>query len=396
MRLLHTSDWHLGRSFGPVPLLDDQRAMGEWLVATAVDERVDLVVVAGDVYDRAIPPTAAIELLRDTLQRLQAARIRTVVISGNHDSSERVAAYGGLTDQSGIHVRGGYHRAGEVLRLEFDDGPLDVVALPYLDPVLAPLDRVGPPAPGDEPDTAARRWRATHQAVLAQAGGAAKAVLRAPRSLAVAHALVVSGAGAPGLVRSDSERELTVGGTGAVDVSVFDGFSYSALGHLHAPQLVGGRANVRYCGSPLAYSFSEQAPKQVLLVELAPDGSTEVQPLAVPCGRRVCQVTGTIDELLAEVRADAVDRFVKAVLTDAGPVVDAKVRLQQRYPWVVEIELRPERPAGTTASAGHAGERRSLSPAAAADAYWHDLFGTAPDHDEAELLVRMLDEAVRG
>ena len=140
MRILHTSDWHLGRSFGPVSLHADQAAFLDWLVEVVVAERVDLVVVAGDLYDRAIPPTESVALLRDTLDRLVAHRVRVVAIAGNHDGPERLAAYDGLTDLSGVLVRGGFGRAGAVTTLELADGPLDVVAVPYLDPVLTPPD----------------------------------------------------------------------------------------------------------------------------------------------------------------------------------------------------------------------------------------------------------------
>src|SRR5689334_3123002 len=148
MRLLHTSDWHLGRSFGPVSLHDDQEAFVGWFVELALSEAVDLVVIAGDVYDRAVPPTRSIELVRTALVRLQRAGIQVVVVSGNHDSGERVAAYDGLLDAAGVHIRGGYARAGEVLRLELADGPLDVVTLPFLDPVVAPPDAAGELLPG--------------------------------------------------------------------------------------------------------------------------------------------------------------------------------------------------------------------------------------------------------
>ena len=383
MRLLHTSDWHLGRSFGPVSLHDDQAAFVDWFVALAVDEAVDLVVLAGDVYDRAVPPTRSIDLVRSALVRLQRAGIHVVVVTGNHDGAERVAAYDGLLDATGVHIRGGYARAGEVLRLTFPDGPLDVVPVPFLDPVVAPPDAAG--------ELLAGMRRPTHHTVAAHALALARALGIGRRSLAVAHAFVVGGDIAPYV--SDSERELAVGGTGAVDVATFAGFSYTALGHLHAPQEVGG-ALVRYSGSPLAYSFSETRPKQVVLVELSPEGTATSVPIEVPVGRGVRTVTGSIADLVAAPRAEAVPCFVRAVLTDPGAVLDAKSRLQAVYPYVVEVELRPAPRPGDQPGIP-VNLRRRLRPAEAAVEFWRDVHAGEPDEHHRDLLERGLS-AVMG
>jgi len=387
MRLLHTSDWHLGRSFGPVSLHEDQVAFVQWFVELAISEAVDLVVVAGDVYDRAVPPTRSIDVVRDALVRLHAAGIQVVVITGNHDGAERVAPYDGLLDATGIHIRGGYSRAGEVLRLSFRDGPLDVVAMPFLDPVLAPLE---PCTDGDAGVIDDRPRRPTHHAVAARAMQRAHNAGVGRRSLAVAHAFVVGGGVAP--LVSDSERELAVGGTGAVDASVFAGFSYAALGHLHAPQTVGAPER-RYCGSPLAYSFSESRPKEVVLVEIDAIGTARTHPVPVPVGRGVSTLTGTIAQLIEHRDPALAGCFIRAVLTDRGAVIDAKARLQAVYPFVVEVELRP-----AAASAGEGcvpvHHRRRLRPAEAAAAFWHDVHAAEPSGAERELLAAGLDAAM--
>jgi exonuclease SbcD len=425
MRILHTSDWHLGRSFGPVSLHADQQAFLDWLVELVVAERVDLVVVAGDLYDRAIPPTESVALLRDTLERLVAHRVRVVAIAGNHDGPDRLAAYDGLTDLAGVVVRGGFGRAGALSTLELDDGPLDVVAVPYLDPVLVPpawaeqapptadvapvaapvaapaeveatddLDLFSyleasvaaeadvvadPPAPGPTP-------LRTHHAVLAEALRRAAAEQRSPRRLAVAHAFV------SGALPSDSERLLTVGGTAEVGVELFDGFHYVALGHLHRPQRVtAGVDHVRYSGTPLPYSFSETHPKQVVLVDMAPDGATEVRTVEVPVGRGVATVTGTLAEVLADpAHQPATGHFVRAVLTDPGYVVDAKSRLQERFPHVVEVVLAPARPDAAAPQGAGAGAVRRMAPLDAAVGFWLDVTGDEPTEVERSLLESAL------
>ncbi len=379
MRLIHTSDWHLGRSFGGHSLLGHQAELIDWLVDVVAAERVELVVVAGDVYDRAVPPAEAVALFREALHRLRAWGARVVAIAGNHDGSERVAAYEGLTDLAGVHVRGGYARAGQVLHLDADDGPLDVVAVPFLDPVLAP------PEFGDEPQPV----RPTHESVLATALAQGRVGCRGARSLAVAHAFVSGGE------PSDSERLLTVGGTGHVAANLFDGFSYVALGHLHRPQLVGDRPTVRYSGSPLPYSFSEDHAKQVVLVDLPASGPVTVSELAVSVGRRVATVEGRLDDLLTDPAHEPLrDHFVRAVLTDPGYVVDAKLRLRERFPHVVEIELRPDRPSGSGVDNGSAtrGERRT--PLETALAFWHDVVGDDAADEVRELLAEALPAAV--
>jgi exonuclease SbcD len=457
MRILHTSDWHLGRSFGPASLQADQEAFLDWLVEVVEAERVDLVVVAGDLYDRAIPPTESVALLRETLDRLVARRVRVVAITGNHDGPDRVAAYDGLTDLAGVVVRGGYARAGMVTTLELDDGPLDVVAVPYLDPVLTPagwsdavdagpalaegagvdappelgwssaplgaavagspsspasdapvvlslfdeldqLDEVdaldgGEPScgPAEVVSAAATEGersataRRSHHSVLAQALRAARSRRRSPRSLAVAHAFV------SGALPSESERVLTVGGTAEVGTELFDGFDYVALGHLHRPQRVrAGLDTIRYSGTPLPYSFSETHPKQVLIVDMAADGWSDVRSIEVPVGRPVATVTGTIDELLAAgAHERAVGSFVRAVLTDRGYVVDAKSRLLARFPYVVEVVHEPAAAEGLVGVASPE-RRRRLAPLDAAVGFWLDVTGEEPEEVERSLLESVL------
>jgi exonuclease SbcD len=371
--MLHTSDWHLGRNFGPVSLQADQEAFVEWLLDVVAAESVELVVIAGDLYDRAIPPVEAVSLLRHALTSLAARHVRVVAIAGNHDSAERVAAADGLTDAAGVIVRGGYGRAGESVTMDFGDGPLDLVAVPFLDPLLDPAYTVGPN--GERPG---------HQSVLSAAF--ARYRRSAPRSIAVAHAFVAGGTG------SDSERALTVGSSPRVATSTFDGFSYVALGHLHQPQVL-GEPTRRYSGSPLPYSFSERHDKHVVVVDLDAAGVARTSEITVPVGRPVVTLTGDIDDLLVSPRHAAHEQhFVRAVLTDRVHVVDAKARLRRRFPFVTEIVLEP--PAGPDAvPAPCAAGRGALDPLAAACAFWTDVTGGAPDDEERRLLADLLDRA---
>jgi DNA repair protein SbcD/Mre11 len=376
MRILHTSDWHLGRCLGQHRLLDDQAGVVDWLVEVVRDQGIDLVVVAGDLYDRSVPPAEAVELLADALGRFRAAGSEVVAIAGNHDSAERVCAYDALTDAAGVLIRGGYRRASQVAIRQYHDGPLAIIAVPYLDPFLAPADLRG-------------GGRCTHESVLTAALDRARtdARVRAGRSLVVSHAFVT------GAAPTTSERELAVGSAGMVSARAFDGFSYVALGHLHQPQAVGASGTIRYSGSPLPYSFSETGPKEVVVVDLDRSGRATTRSLPIPVGRPVATVRCSFAELLARPDDDPLRRaWLRVELTDVVPVVDAHRRLRDRFPHLVEIE-RVARVAGARALTQ--AEVRRSAPADLARSFWHDVTGQAPSTEVAQLLAGALAEAER-
>jgi len=411
MRIIHTSDWHLGRRFGPVSLRSDQEAFLDWFVELCRDQRAELVVIAGDLFDRAIAPVEAIEAFRDTVRRLLALGATVAAITGNHDGPDRVAPYGELLDLSRFYLRGGYQGAGAVLPLDVGDGPLDLVLLPFLDPQAAPDgfgddSDAGRDTPTD-PDTAdertdpdgdgaddaevtallERRRRRTHASVLEVACRAAEARLHSSRSVAVAHAFVTGG------TPCESERQLVVGGAGDVPASLFAPFSYTALGHLHRPQTVPG-VSARYSGSPLPYSFSEEHDKVVLVVDLDAAGDARVAEVPVEVGRRVRTLTGEIAELLDPGRhPDAHDCFVRAVLTDRATVLDARARLAEVYPHVVEVRLLPagQEPEDSAAPV----DVRDLTPVEAARRFWEAAEGSPPDDEIDRLLVAAAERALR-
>jgi exonuclease SbcD len=377
MKILHTSDWHLGRSFGSVSLHDVQAEFCEWLLEVAVSEKVELLVVAGDLYDRSIPPQESVVLWRETLTAFHQAGIAVVAIAGNHDGADRVAAFDGLTDGARIFVRGGYGRAGEVLTLQFSDGPLDIALVPFLDPQLA--------SPEWKAEMAEAEVKPTHESVLQKALDQARAESAASRSLAVVHAFV------GGSTTAESERQLTVGGTDQVAASVLEGFSYVALGHLHTPQVIGGSEQVRYSGTPIAYSFSETAPKSVVLIDMAADGACSIEALPVPVGRGVITLTGTIEELLAPgAHPEAAEKYVKAVLTDNAYVVDAKSRLLDVYPYCTDVVMKM---AGTSTAIGPNDEIRSaLAPRDAAEKFWEDIVNEPLSDLQRNTVVAAIDK----
>ncbi len=243
MRILHTSDWHLGRSFHGVDLTDAQGQFVEHLLETVRAEQVDVVLVSGDVYDRALPPVRAVELADETFSRLASSGVRTVVTSGNHDSPVRLGNNARLADRAGVHFRTRWQEVDVPVTIEDREGPVHFYGIPYL-----------------EPDAVRMAWSLgsrTHEAALAAAMERIHTDLdaRGGRSVVMAHAFVAGSPEAADSMTSDSERDISVGGLAIAPTHLFTRPDYVALGHLHgAAQLT---ESVRYSGAPLAYSFSE-------------------------------------------------------------------------------------------------------------------------------------------
>ncbi|MDR7172236.1 exonuclease SbcD [Nocardia kruczakiae] len=327
MRMLHTSDWHIGRTFHGVDLLADQARALEAVAELVAAEQVDVVVVPGDVYDRSIPSADAIAVCNKGFEAIRAAGATIVATSGNHDSPTRLGALGSFAAAGGLHLRTSVAEVDRPVVLTDEHGPVACYGIPYLEPEItrAELDVPQARSHAEILDAALARIRADRQ----RRGD--------PRTVVLAHAFVV-GAEATG-----SERSIAVGGVETVALSAFEGIDYVALGHLHSPQTLS--ESVRYSGSPLPYSFAERSHrKAVWIVDLDAGGLASVRRHDLPVVRGLRQLTGVLDELLAAPEyADAEDDYVSAVLTDHARPVDALRRLRERFPHAVHVEWsRPE------------------------------------------------------
>jgi exonuclease SbcD len=341
MRILHTSDWHLGRSFHREDLLGQQAAFVDHLLDVVVRERVDVVVVSGDVYDRALPHVDAVHLADEAFARLAASRARVVVTSGNHDSAQRLGFGSRLIDSAGVFIRTSAATVGTPVLLEDEHGPVAIHGLPYLDPrALA------------EPWQLPAR---SHQAALDAAMVRVRSDLagrgRGTRSVVMAHAFVA------GAEPSDSERDISVGGVSRVATSSFDGIDYVALGHLHGRHTL--TDSIRYSGSPMAYSFSEaDHRKGSWLVELDAGGLSGAEFVDAPVPRRLARLTGDLDTLLADPRLEAhEDAWVQVTLTDPARPVHAMDRLRARFPHTLVLGFAPVGGATSTTPAARAAGR---------------------------------------
>jgi len=342
MRFLHTSDWHLGRSLHRADLREAQAAFLDHLVETARSERVDAVLVAGDVYDRAIPPVDSVALYEDALARLRATGARVILISGNHDSARRLGVNSALIDASGVHLRTRPAALADPVLVADDHGQVAVYGVPYLEPAM------GLGAADDAQPGAGTR---SHASVLSGAVGlirADAAARGATRTVVLAHAWVANGrdererAESAERQASASERDISVGGVGYVPASVLGGFSYVALGHLHGRQTLA--ENMRYSGSPLPYSFSEKDhSKGTWLVEIGVDGKASAEWVKAPVYKRLTVIQGRIDALLTAREHNGHENdFVAVTLTDTTRPEGAMERLRARFPHILTLEFKPE------------------------------------------------------
>ncbi|MFG2894650.1 exonuclease SbcCD subunit D [Streptomyces sp. NPDC048248] len=376
MRILHTSDWHLGRSFHRVSLLTAQRTFLDHLVETVRGRQVDAVLVAGDVYDRAVPPLAAVELFDDVLHRLADLGVPTVMISGNHDSARRLGVGSGLMRQAGIHLRTDPAACATPVLLDDAYGPVALYGLPYLEPAMV------------REELGARR--ADHAEVLGAAMDRVRADLAdrpaGTRSVVLAHAFVTGGA------VSDSERDITVGGVASVPAAVFDGVDYAALGHLHGAQTLSPR--VRYSGSPLAYSFSEAGHRKLSwLVDLDAAGEVHAERVDCPVPRPLARLRGTLEQLLDDPAwSGDEESWVEATLTDSSRPHEPMARLAKRFPHIVSLVFDPDE--GPTRSlASYAQRLRGRSDQEIAEDFVeHVRAGRVADADERAELRSAIDD----
>ncbi|QBX57044.1 exonuclease SbcCD subunit D [Nocardioides seonyuensis] len=370
MRILHTSDWHLGRSFHREGLLGHQAAFIDHLLEVVESERVDLVVVAGDVYDRALPHVDAVHLADETFARLAASPAQVVVTSGNHDSAQRLGFGSRLIDSAGVFIRTDHRSVGTPVLLDDEHGTVAVHALPYLDPS----------ALRDPWQLPAR----SHQATLGHAMQQVRADLaRRPgaRSVVLAHAFVA------GAAPTESERDISVGGVDRVSTDLFDGIDYTALGHLHGPHVLGD--SLRYSGSPLAYSFSEAGQiKGSWLVDLGGDGVARAEWVEAPVPRRLTRLEGDLESLLGDPALTVHEHdWVQATLSDHPRPARAMERLRRRFPHALVLQFAD---APTTPSAPRARVAGRSDHAVALD-FVADLRGMPATHTESELLRTAVD-----
>jgi exonuclease SbcD len=382
MRILHTADWHLGRQLHNTKLIEDQAHILGELQALVRAERPDVVLIAGDVYDRTQPPGEAITLLDETLTRLAEAQVAVVAIAGNHDGPHWVTYGSRLMQERGVYIYGHLQRCVEPLIREDRYGRVAIYPLPYTEPPVF-RSKLGDKTLKTHQDGVAW-WRSEIE----------RHHPRNTRSVGVAHLFVVGGE------ESESERPLAVGGADMVDASLLAGFDYMALGHLHRPQRAGAE-HVRYAGSLLKYSFSEAThEKSVTLVEMDGAGACTVQQLPLTPRRDVCRVRGSFEHLLNELSMRlSKDDLLQVTLDDTVPVIDAMARLREVYENILHIEQPGLRGFGHVAgdNAASSGDDTAIDPTTARvddlfGRFFLEMTGQTLSEEEQQVLAALLEQ----
>ena len=355
MRFLHTADWHLGRIFYGQYLTDDQAYVLEHQFFTILkEEKIDGILLAGDVFDRAVPPIEAIELWDSIITRLAMDyKVPLFVVSGNHDGAERLEVGRSMLSESGIHIWGSPHHALQPFEFEGANGRVAICPMPFSEPrrigdALGLNSSESKPVDTDMTDdtlfsyvddkdqeAVALNLHNYDQMYQAWSDYLYKQVPKQMRSIAISHAFVMGGE------VGGSERTLSVGGSEQVSPHVFKNFHYTALGHLHGPQRMGAD-HIRYSGSPLKYSFDEHAQKKSFtIIDMDTNGKVDISTIPVEAKRDVVILEGYFEDLLnnTALQKKHKDDYVQARLLDTMPIMDGMAKLRQVYHRCMTIEL---------------------------------------------------------
>ncbi|MGO2659947.1 exonuclease SbcCD subunit D [Mycetocola reblochoni] len=385
MRLMHSSDWHIGRRLHGAVLESQLDEVLGALVEQLAADAVDVLLVAGDVFDHAAPSAAAYRQLDRLLRAVRATGVAVVLIPGNHDSAARLGFQSGFASAAGVHVLGDAERLDVPVELADADGPVLIYGVPFLEPALLRRDD---PSAGVTGQATAMRWAMDR--IRADIDDRTGEGARPPRSVVLAHSFVA------GVTGGDSERDITAGGVDLVPLDVFTGVDYVALGHLHSPSVLA--EGVRYSGAPVHYSFTEAGnARGSWLVDLGPDGLDAVAWRPLPVPRPARTVTGTLEDVLARPAGEGErdDDWLRVILTDAVRPMDAMRRVQARYPHALVLEHRP--PAVLPRESRYATATATLSDRERIAAFLgHVRDGAGPDDAERALIDGVLAELDAG
>lgn len=375
MKFIHLSDLHLGKRVNEFSMLEDQGYILGQILAAIDQEEPDGILIAGDVYDKALPPAEAVQLFDDFLFALAQRHKQVFILSGNHDSPERIAFGGRLMGQSGVHMSPVYDGNVPPTVLTDGYGEVHVYMLPFVKPAHV------------------RRWLEEPIESYTDAVAAAIAHMHVDpgaRNVLVTHQFVT------GAQRSDSEN-ISVGGADNVDAAVFDPFDYVALGHIHGPQSV-GRETVRYCGTPLKYSFSEAGHrKSITVVELPEKGTVTIRTIPLTPKHDMRELRGTYIALAAKAnyQGTATDDYLHITLTDEEDVPDAIGRLRVIYPNLMKLDYDNRRTRGA-ARLEPAGDLERKSPLALFGEFYEKQNGQPMSREQRDFAAALIQEIWEG
>ena len=373
MKFVHLSDLHLGKRVNEYSMLEDQEYILTKIINIIDDEKPAGVIIAGDVYDKSIPSAEAVQMFDDFLTRLAKRNLQVFVISGNHDSPERMSFGSRLMDQSGIHISQVYSGKIEPFAMKDEHGIINVYMLPFVKP--AHVKRFS--------DESIESYTDAIRVAIAE-----MKVDQSARNLLITHQFVT------GATRSESE-DISVGGSDNVDVSVFDGFDYVALGHIHSPQNC-TTERVRYCGTPLKYSFSEAKDnKSVTIVDLAEKGSLSVKTVSLVPMRDMVEIKGRYNEIMLKSfyeNTSYQEDYIHITLTDEEDIVDAIGKLRTVYHNLMKLDYDNKRTRSVSQVDGAVDVETKTPIELFSDFY--ELQNNQPMSDEQKAFVEDLIEQV--
>ena len=373
MKFVHLSDLHLGKRVNEYSMLEDQEYILTKIINIIDDEKPSGVIIAGDVYDKSIPSAEAVQMFDDFLTRLAKRNLQVFIISGNHDSPERMSFGSRLMDQSGIHISQVYNGQIEPFAMEDEHGVVNVYMLPFVKPVH--VKRFS--------DESIESYTDAIRVAIAEMN-----VNQSERNILITHQFVT------GAMRSDSE-DVSVGGSDNVDVSVFDSFDYVALGHIHSPQNCTSE-RVRYCGTPLKYSFSEAKDKKsVTVVELAEKESLSVKTVQLVPLRDMVEIKGKYDEITLKSfyeNTSYQEDYIHITLTDEEDIVDAIGKLRTVYHNLMKLDYDNKRTRSVSQVDGAVDVETKTPIELFSDFY--ELQNNQPMSDEQKAFVEDLIEQV--
>lgn len=380
MKFLHTGDLHIGKMVNGFSMLEDQKFILEQIKAAALSEKADVVVIAGDIYDRAIPPAEAVELLDNFLTELLEKEIPVIMVSGNHDSGERVAFADRILEKQGLYIAGGSEGGVKQVTMEDEYGKVIFTCLPFVKPAAA----------------GAQNSAGAVEKILS---GIPMVLDMQTRQVLVTH-FFVTGEGGETPELSDSESGINVGGLDNVPASLFGMFDYTALGHIHKPQRI-GKGQVYYAGSPLKYSFSEAAGKKyVNVVTLEEKGKVTVEKKELTPLHEMRVLKGRLEDVLRQGQEEWKEEkgredYIQVVLTDEAELLDPIGTLRSVYPNIMQIVLEKNLKEENAAFEVLENAEKKTTAELFCD-FYEMLKGERPDEEQMEVIKRAAEKAEEG
>ena len=387
MRIFHMGDWHIGKLVNGFYMTEDQKYVIEQLYKAIEEKKPDVIIIAGDLYDRSIPPVQAVELLNDALRKIvKDLNTKVIALAGNHDSNERIGFASSLLYDSGLYMVGSLKNKIEKITLEDESGKVNFYPIPYADvPYVRDLFK----------DENIKTYDLAMERIISEIH---KDFNDAERNVAIAHGYVtqIKDDDYQLLEESDSEKPLSIGGTDYINSKHFEKFNYTALGHLHGPQKVGSD-KIRYSGSLMKYSFSEvNQRKGITIVDLDEDGNTHIEIYDLKPRRDFRIKIGTLEEVLKSYDKDKENNedYIKVILKDKGELLDPMAKIRSVYPNVMEL-TREERAirGGSRTVATNIKERSKMS---LFKSFYKDIMDEDCEEEALNIMERVMESAERG